>query len=250
MSLSLPSRLNVALLGIVVAAGLLSGCAVPYVTPGAGVNLREIDDQTIHKRFETKAAAVFPARIIVVRVQEPGYYSHSTKGSGTGNFSIVTTRDVETDEQFEKLAKLPQVAGLGTLSRLLLPSKLESIKDLRRGAASLHSDLLLVYTFDTSFRIKDKTIAPLQIISLGFLPNKKAYVTTTASAILVGVRTGHVYGTVEASHTTSVIANTWSTDDEVENTRIETETKAFDKLINQFTKTWSGVLKEYDKKDR
>lgn len=247
MSLFLPSRSNVAAFGVVVAAVLLSGCAAPYVTPGAGVNLRAIDDSSIRKRFETKAAAVFPARLIVVRVQEPGYYSYSTKGYGTGNYSIVTTRDVEKDEHFEKLASLPKVAGLGTLNRLLLPSRLESVKDLRKGAASLHADLLLVYTFDTSFRVKDKDFGPLQVISLGFLPNKKAYVTTTASAVLFGVRTGYVYGLVEVSHTTSVIANTWSTDEAVENTRIETETKAFGKLIDMFAETWNEVLKEYDK---
>ena len=247
MSLSLLSRSSVAVFGLLVASVLFSGCAASYVTPGGGVNLRAIDDYSIRERFETKSAAVFPAQLIIVRVQEPGYYSHSTKAYGTGNYSIVTTRDVEKDEHFEKLASLPNVAGLGTLNRLLLPDNLDSVKDLRKGAASLHADLLLLYTFDTSFRVKDRNFGPFQVISLGFLPNKKAYVTTTASAVLYGVRTGHVYGMAESSHTTSVIANTWSTGNAVDTTRIETEGKAFEKLVDEFATTWSEILKEYDK---
>jgi hypothetical protein len=211
------------------------------------VNLRAIDDYGIRERFETKPAAVFPAHLVVVRVQEPGYRSYGTRSYGSGNYSIVTTRDVEKDEQFNMLSSLPRVAGLGTLNRLLVPANLQSVKDLRQGAASLHADLLLLYTFDTSFRVKEKDVGPLAVISLGFLPNKKAYVTTTASAVLYGVRTGHVYGLAEASHTTSVVASTWSTKAAVDSTRIETESKAFEKLVDEFVKTWSDVLEEYDK---
>ena len=69
--------------------------------------------------------------------------------------------------------------------------------------------------------------------------------TTTASAILCDVRTGHVYGLAEASHTTSHIASLWSKEQAIDNARLETEKVAFVRLIDRFAETWGGVLKEY-----
>lgn len=234
----------VAMLALVSAA-TVCGCAAKYVTPGASVNLQAISEYDIKERFESRAASPFPARIAVVRVQEPGYRSYTTYGYGKGRFSVVTARDVERDEDFDRLASLPQVSGLATVNRLLLPANLESVKDLRLAAASLHADMLLVYTFDTAFNVKGRDLGPLTVITLGFLPNKKAFVTTTASAVLYDVRTGHVYGLAEASDTTSHIASTWSTEQVVDNARVETEKTAFTRLVNAFTETWDGVLKEY-----
>lgn len=224
----------------------LTSCA-KYVTPGAAVNLEAISDYSIKERFQTKPASPFPARIAMVRVQKSGYYSHGNRGYGSGGFSVVTTRDIEKDEHLEKISSLPDVAGLGTINRLLIPSKLESVKDLRLAAASLHADMLLLYTLDTSFKIKGQALGPLSVITLGFLPNKKAFVTTTASAVLYDVRTGYVYGLAEGTHTTSHIASTWSKSQAIDNARLETEKEAFSKLIDEFTITWDGVLREYKK---
>jgi hypothetical protein len=157
----------------------------------------------------------------------------------------VTTRYIEQDEHFDKLSSLPQVAGLATLNRLLLPNNLRTVKDLRLGAASLHADMLLLSTLDTSFRVKEQDIGPLGVITLGFLPNKKAYVTTTASAVLYDVRTGYVYGMAEASHKTSHIASAWSTSGAIDNARLEIEKESFAKLVDQFCAVCPGVLEEY-----
>jgi hypothetical protein len=216
-----------------------------YVTPGAGVNLEAISDSGIKERFLTKPASVFPASIAVVRVQQSGYYSHSNRAHGHGEFSVVTTRDVERDAHFEKLSSLPEVAGLATLNRLLLPEKLQSVKDLRLAAASLHADMLLLYTLETTFRVRGKDIGPLAVITLGFLPSKRAYVTTTASSVLYDVRTGHVYGLAEATHKTDHIATTWSKPQVIENARLDTELEAFSRLVDQFCRTWPDILKEY-----
>jgi len=153
---------------------LSAGCQSAYVTPGAGVNLQAINDYSIEERFRTKPASPFPARLAVVRVQQPGYRSCGNAGYGTGRYSVVTTRDIEPDEQFDRLASLPQVAGLATLNRLLLPENLTSIRELRLGAASLHTDMILLYTLDTSFNIRGVELGPLSVVTLGFLPNKKA----------------------------------------------------------------------------
>lgn len=223
----------------------LCGCATRYVTPGAGVNLDAISDRGIRERFGTKPAARFPARIAVVRVQQPEYYSYGNRGYGQGRYSVVLTRDIEQDEHFSKLSSLPRVAGLATLGRLLLPERLRSVADLRLAAATLHADMLLLYTLDTSFRIQGKDIGPLAAVTLGFAPNEKAVVTTTASAVLYDVRTGHVFGLAEASHATSHVASKWSRQQAIDNARLETEKEAFSKLVDELCAAWTGILREY-----
>ena len=73
-----------------------------------------------------------PARLAVARVQASGYYSRSNTCYGSGRYCVVTTRDIEPEAAFERLSKLPQVAGLALMNRMLLPGKLTSAKDLRQ----------------------------------------------------------------------------------------------------------------------
>ena len=113
---------------------VVTGCASSrYTTPGTAANLQCIDSLSIRDQFETKPAIQFPARIAVIRVQESGYRSWSEEGKGYGNYSIVKTRDVETQELVDKVKALPDVAGLVYLNTLLLPSNLNNIEDLRVG---------------------------------------------------------------------------------------------------------------------
>lgn len=224
---------------------IISGCAsTKYVTPGKGINLGMISDSAIKEKFETEPMAPFPGRIAVVRVQQPGYHSYGNRAYGHGKFSVVTTRDIEQDQHFEKLSELPEVSGIATFNRLLVPQELKSIKDLRLAASGLHADMLLLYTLDTSFRVKEKDVGPLEVIALGFLPNKKAFVTTTASLVLYNVRTGYIYGLAEATHKTEHRASTWSERGTIENARLETEEMAFNKLVDEFCLLWLGVIEE------
>src|SRR5215510_6345952 len=85
---------------------LFTGCA-SYVTPGRGADMKAIapaaatlqgdrkPTDPIQQAFDRKPLAHFPAGVAVVRVQAPGYTSATTQGWGEGQFSIVTTRDVE-----------------------------------------------------------------------------------------------------------------------------------------------------------
>ena len=82
------------------------------------------------------------------------------------------------------------VRAVAPLSRLLLPSELDSLKDLRLAAARLKTDLLIVYSIDTTFHVEATPLGPLSAITLGFLPNKEAHVTATTSGALVDTRTG------------------------------------------------------------
>lgn len=232
---------------------VLSGCGTKYVTPGAGAklsalaetDLSQLTDSDIQEVLDRKPASPFPAIVAYVRLQSPGYRSYSYASYSRGRYSVVPARDIETGEDFKRLAKLPMISDVVPLGRALIPQNLDSHKQLRLSAAQLHADLLLVYTLDTAFRIKDHDIGPLGVITLGFLPNHEARITTTASAVLFDVRTAYVYGLVEATEYEEQMASAWTARKAVEDARKKAERKAFEQLLNEFTLAWKDVVEKY-----
>jgi hypothetical protein len=221
-----------------------AGCA-SYTTPGAGMKMDSLAKGDIRERLERRPAASFPASVAVARVQAPGYRSYSQTSYGEGKYSVVTTRDIETSADFERIQKLPQVAGVAPLTRLLLPQRLDSDEDLRTAAASLRADVLLVYTFDTQFVTNESIIAPLRVFYLGILPDQVAKITTTASAVLFDVRTGFVYGVAECTAREDQITTAWTNGDAVDQSRQRTERKAFEQLLGDIELTWAGVVRQH-----
>jgi len=229
------------------------GCA-SYHVPGAAADMsvfgmdaktrRSQTDYDLQRQLDRKPLAQFPTAIAVARVQSPGYKAYGCNSYGTGRYSIVTARDVESEAQFDRIARLPLVDGVAPVNRLLLPADLQSDRELRSAAAALHADILLVYTLDTSFSIGDMN-SPIDVITLGFLPSKRAYVTTTASAVLLDTRNGYVYGVAEGAAQHDQMANTWTSDKAVDDSRRKTETQAMDNLIDELHRTWSGVQRTY-----
>jgi hypothetical protein len=242
---------SVALLGV--AAVLLGGCA-SYTTPGGGASLQSMGvspeakaagtEYSMQQAFERKPLASFPAAVAVARVQAPDYRSRSAVGYGNGVFSVLTTRDIETDEQFQRISKLPMIRGVAPLNRLLIPSELAGEKDLRMAAASLQAEMLLLYTLHTEFFVQDFS-KPLTVVTLGLSPNRQARVTTTASAVLLDTRSGFVYALAEATEQQDQLSNLWTDDSAVEQTRLRTESAAFDKLVGEFEKSWSNVVAQH-----
>lgn len=223
-----------------------SGCAT-YVTPGAGAKLADFGspEWDIEKALSRKPAASFPARLAMVRVQSPGYRSYQNSSYGTGRYSVVTTRDIEEEKDLDRIRGLPMIAGVAPMSRLLLPEKLDSDLPLRKAAASLQADMLLLYTLDTSFHIDATNLGPLAVVTLGLLPNREAVVRSTASALFYDVRTGFVYGLAESTAQESQRANLWGTQDAIDRTRRAAEKKSFEQLIDELTKTWGAIVKEH-----
>lgn len=221
-----------------------AGCA-SYVTPGGPVHLGDINRTDIAAAASRQPSPRFPANIAVVRVQAPQYKSHSSESYGTGRFSVVATQELLTEARLQEFSKWPSVAGVVPVDRLLLPAKLNSLDDLRLAAAKLQADVLLVYTVDTSFEIKGRAYGPLTAISLGLIPDRDAYVTSTASAVFTDVRTGFTYGTAEATARAAELANAWGSSDAVDKKRLEAEHQAFALLLSQAEKTWGSITEQY-----
>jgi hypothetical protein len=225
---------------------LASGCAT-YRTPGAGIDVGDLSrtDEDIAQVMKRQPAAHYPARLAVVRAQAPGYYSRGHGCYGRGRYCVSTTRDSETERSLERIVRLPMISAVAPMSQILLPPQLESVRDLRRAAAQLRTDILLLYSVDTRFNIESTDIGPLALISLGFIPNKKAQVTSTASAALIDVRSGFVYGVAEASATQQQRATMWSSEEAVDSARLKTEADALEKLLGEFEKLWKAVVEEH-----
>ncbi len=223
---------------------LCAGCA-SYVTPGAGVKLQDIDRADISAVAARKPSPNFPARLAIVRVQAPAYASYSGESHGTGRFSVLTTQELITEEDLNALAAWPSLAGVVPISSLLLPTKFESLDDLRLAAAKVQADIVLIYTVDTSFRVLGRNYPPLSAISLGLRPDRDAYVTSTASALFIDVRTGFVYGVAEGTAKVSDLTSFWNSRSTIDRKRMEAEEQSFDKLVASASTTWAGVARQY-----
>jgi hypothetical protein len=260
-AVSRSARTTIASTAIALACAGVVGCA-SYTAPGGPADLGVMGVQpelaadreaqtgaSMQEKFDRKPLARFPTAIAVARVQAPGYGTRTARSYGAPGsaYSVVTTRDVEKDEQLARLAKLNQVQGIGPINRILLPTgQLRSDQELRDAAASMQADMLLIYTLDTNFYVRDMA-KPLSVVTLGLSPNQQARVTTTASAVLMDTRNGYVYGLAEATDSYNRLASAWTNDDAVDAARIKTETAAFDKLVDELEKTWAGVVARYAK---
>lgn len=239
--------------GILVAAFCLGAC-VRYHTPGAGADFRalgitpaEVDastDVAIATKLALKPLASFPTTIATIRVQGARYWSYSASGYGRGEFTVITTRDVETEEQFNRIAALPMVRGLAPINRFVISDDISSERQLREAAATVHADMTLLYTFDTQFG-DEKIVPALGFFTLGLFPDREARVRTTASAALLDTRNGYVYGLAESTVKTEQLANAWTSQQAVDQSRRRAESKAFDQLVGEVEKMWTGVLAQY-----
>lgn len=233
---------------------LSSGCAT-YTTPGGPADFRalgitadeqdNLTDYNIAQELARKPAASFPAGVAVVRVQADGYRSHSYSNAwNAGRFSIMSERDAEDQIDIDRFASLPMLRGLVRMNRLVIENRIESEEDLRKAAARVQADMLLLYTFDTRFDI-ETTVPFLGTFSLGILPNKAADVTATVSAALIDTRTGYVYALVETSDTQRQIANAWTSQDAVDQSRTRAERNAFSKLVDEFESAWGTLVRSH-----
>ncbi len=253
-------RPTTTLLGTLLAAALLlTGCGtISYTTPGAAADMKafgitppdqreQLTDDQIKKELQRKPLATFPANICIVHVQSNNYGNYrNPRAYGTGAYSVVTTQDtlVETDKLLENIAGLPMVAGIATVNRILLPNELKSDMQLRQAAAKLHTQILLIYTFDTHF-YNENHASPADVITFGFGKHQNIRITSTASAALLDVRNGYVYGIAQATAQHEQPTNSWNNQEKADESRRKAESQAFEQLITQLTHTWKGVVHTY-----
>ena len=221
-----------------------SGCA-GYTPPSGRADFTAFSSASMQQSFAAKPAAVFPAYIAAVRIQAPAYHNFYTEREGGvfgyGRYSVVTAKDVEEESDIERIAKLSQVGGLVSISTLLLPENLKSDQELREAAARLKADMVLLYTFDTSFYNNDASVA-LNVVTLGLTPTRRVSVRVTASALLMDTRTGFIYTALEATEKKDLISNVWESGESADRARRNAEKAAFKALVDELEKSWPQVI--------
>ncbi len=239
---------------LIVCALLLPACA-HYTVPGGAANLRRAIgieradanapavEYDIAKQLDKRPSANFPATLALLRIQEPGYRSHTARSVNRGNYAIVTVRDIEKDEDLARLHRMPGVGAVVPLNKMVV-GDLRSERDLREAAARVQADALVLYTFDTQFTV-ETTIPALGVLTLGLFPNDEARVTSTASAAIIDTRTGFVYALAESTHDTTQLANAWTNKDAVDQSRRRAERKAFEGLITEIERAWTGAVRAH-----
>ena len=118
---------------------ILVGCDT-YITPGTKADLSGMAPANILGGFQSEPSNPFPASIVAVRVQGRNYSNHNLGKSGGvvagGRYSVISTREVEREQELEALNNLPSVTGI-SLNRLLLPDKVDTLEQLRESASKL-----------------------------------------------------------------------------------------------------------------
>lgn len=219
----------------------LTGCG-SYAIPGPGADFNELLGES---EFSTQRQpqANFPANLTLLRLQGQGYSSYTYHHRSTGRFTPVTIHEFDPEPHIKQLKRLPMVNSVSTMNRLLIP-KCNTEKDARIAAARLQADILLLYTIDTQFFIDD-SYKPLSVVSLGLLPTQNARVHSVASALIMDTRSGYIYGTVEASSKSEKVTSGWTSEDDVDRTRMETEQQALDRLMAHVPVAWNELLSKY-----
>lgn len=234
----------------IASVALFTGCQTTYIPPSRRADLAAISSSSMKESFAAKPAAVFPASIAAVRVQAPQYRNYYTEREGgvygQGRYSVMTVKEVEEEADIQRIARLPQVGGLITLSTLLLPEKLQSDRDLREAAARLKADMALVYTFDTSFHDSDASVA-LSVVTLGLSPTRRVHVRVAASALLMDTRTGFIYAALESNEKRQPVTNAWESRETADRARRDAEKTAFKALVGELEKNWPQIVERAGK---
>jgi len=239
-----------ALLSLASSLFVFTGCS-SYITPGSKADLQSFAPPNIQENFAVKPSLPFPAGIAAVHIQAPDYTNYHLRHHGgqygSGNYTVIMTREVEDQAQFDRVATLPQVAGIATLNRLLIPERLDNDRQIREAVSRLQADLVFVYTFETAFY--DRNVAkPLTYVTLGLSPTKKVTAVTTVSALLLDTRTGYIYSAYEATERSELTSSSWSSRETADEARRGTEKRAFNKLIDDVVTSWPRLLERFDKK--
>ncbi|MCE2882513.1 MAG: hypothetical protein LW636_09170 [Planctomycetaceae bacterium] len=220
-----------------------------YRTPAGPAPIGEMTHPAIAEALRVEPESPMPAVVAYARVQARSYWSRSIQGVEIGGLSLVAASDLERGEDADSIGRWPNTSGVVRLSSILVPRPgrddvTDSVMALRRGAASLRADVLVLYTLDTQFRIDDFSPGALGLISLGLAPTKTAVVHCTASMVFVDVRTGFVYGAAEASADDDQLANSWTDNDAVDQCRRRVERRAFEALLVESQKAWSSIAEQ------
>jgi hypothetical protein len=189
-------------LAIILGGLTLTACATTQMTSGAVYNARSLGsnyatNSTVDAEIADIAAIEpnlsFPARIGIAYIQR-------------GQLQAVPSDHLQSwSPLVEKLQPgLGEIVPISPLIAQMVAKtdnqtgRVETINNIRRGAARQHVDYVLIYEAAQTHQDKRSnalSITDLSVIGLFIIPSRNIEVEATASAIFLDVRNGYPYGT-------------------------------------------------------
>ncbi|MFT4571547.1 MAG: hypothetical protein ACI8TX_002203 [Hyphomicrobiaceae bacterium] len=239
------------LIGLIalLAAASIAGCGTTYITPGGGSDLARLASGNLATSFARKPRANFPAFMAVVRIQAPGY-----SGVGGSSRFVITGPNhdpVTSDDHLNKMRDWPEMGRVWRMAPEKIPTDADSVESLRHAAghaAGNDADLVFIYSLDTTLARLGQPTQALPIASpfrFGPLMPADVEIASTASALIVDVRTGFVYGFSHFTAREQTSTRAWKTINDVEATRIAVEKQALDGTLRASGKRWERATMHY-----
>lgn len=181
---------------------ILAGCATTQMTSGAAYNARTLSSDyvsasTVDAEIAEIAAVepnlVFPARIGIAFVRNGQL--QTLPSDHTASWAPLVDR---LQPDYGTIVPISPLITEMVSSSAAQNSRVDTINNIRRGAARQHVDYVLIYEVaqtDQEKRSNALSVTDLSIIGLFIMPSRALEVEATASAIFLDVRNGYPYGT-------------------------------------------------------
>lgn len=226
----------------------MTGCQT-YLAPGAPADLRAMgfvqgggsDAGSINNALVPKQRATVSTLMALARVQAAGFSTYTGGSTTKGPVSLVTQIDSEDPADVAKLSKLYGVRGTLGLNKLVLPDSVANEADLRKAAAETGADVLVVYTIDTQFFVPQR-VEYGQAVKLPLITDPAANVQSTASGILVDVRSGRIMGQAQGTGRAFVNAGSADGGNVIDRSRRNAERAAFKAMTDEVAQRWTLII--------
>jgi len=204
----------------------------------------------IPPRQSARPAAALPTSLALARVQGESAYSSLHQGSIVRMQFVpadhpTTSSTTPSRSQLERLDALHLIDDAFTVDPMPAHQREDLLTSLRRASLDRGAGLLMLYTFQTWTEASDG-VPPVDLATLGVLPDVVTEATTTAHAVLIDAKSGYIYARAEADEETWQLASHWTREQAREHALERAERRAFNRLIDAFDPAWAEILRRYD----
>lgn len=233
------------------ALAFLAGCSTDtgsYLSPNSGseslIKQALIDDPSVATELARKPAATFPAHILVARTSGGDGYSYA----GTYYHGGLILQDTPESERVQQVLEAqPGVASVVPVNKFLLgDGRADTMVALRRAAAKVQADLVFLYAESRGRRVVDQ-LPIVSFLTLGLAPLQKIDAEASVSGVLVDVRTGFIYGVINASAFDDGRNIGWFSRAHSKSMEEDMSAAAIAKFIERIPGFWKGVDTRYAK---
>ncbi|CAN5700970.1 hypothetical protein BH11PLA1_BH11PLA1_08470 [soil metagenome] len=141
-----------------------------------------------------------------------------------------------------ELKRLPQVRDVVMLDPLAAGDS-KSINDVRRAAAELGADVLVLVSVDPVHK-PESAFPGVALVTLGMVPDRNVQVDLTAAALMIDVATGTRLGVARATADASRVSNAWGANGAGIDAETDAARDAYRQLVGEMKAVWCTALRD------